>query len=88
MLSISEAIPNMSRIICATLADDGDGVIFRSYTAPNDAKEANSSSGVPTSNDFPTISILEAARATSAAPTYLPNVKVKDKNGKRGELSG
>lgn len=60
--------------MCSTLADKGETVLFRSYEPPTDV--------IPTTRDvrdadFSDITIIEAARATSAAPTYLPQMVIK-----------
>lgn len=59
--------------MCSTLADKGETVLFRSYEPPADV--------IPTTRDvrdadFSDITIIEAARATSAAPTYLPEMVI------------
>ena len=61
--------------MCATLADKGESILLRNYNplfAPlpvsTGAKDLN----------FKTITIKEAARATSAAPTYLKEVKIQN----------
>jgi predicted acylesterase/phospholipase RssA len=47
-------------------------VLFRSYTPPNDARPS------PLRNfDYSKVTIAEAARATSAAPTYLPQMIIQ-----------
>ncbi|KAK4544432.1 hypothetical protein LTR36_004323 [Oleoguttula mirabilis] len=59
--------------MCATLAEKGESILLRSYTQPEDAKPIShlprekSEEGCVNS-----IKIVQAARATSAAPIYLP----------------
>ncbi|KAK4565827.1 hypothetical protein LTR86_003676 [Recurvomyces mirabilis] len=63
--------------MCATLKDKGECVLMRSYIQPSDAvpyssvvKQASAGGGDDTPiNNIP---IVTAARATSAAPVYLP----------------
>lgn len=67
----------MGRFMCATLADRGESILLRNYSpafAP-----------VPISTgasdlDFSKITIKEAARATSAAPTYLKQATIQGLN--------
>ncbi|OAG11103.1 FabD/lysophospholipase-like protein [Paraphaeosphaeria sporulosa] len=61
-------------LLCSTLVERGETILFRSYDLPNDAG--------PVTNDikdvdFSNVTIHEAARATSAAPTYLPEVIIE-----------
>lgn len=60
--------------MCSTLVERGETMLFRSYDLPDDAG--------PVTNDvkdvdFSKVTILEAARATSAAPTYLPEMVIE-----------
>ncbi|KAK5446542.1 hypothetical protein LTS15_009881 [Exophiala xenobiotica] len=61
-------------LMCSTLADKGETILFRSYDPPRDAEPVTSGVNV---GDFADVTILEAARATSAAPTYLPEMIIK-----------
>lgn len=54
--------------MCATSTDRESAELFRSYEPPSDVKD-----------EFEVITVKEAALATSAAPTYLPAVKVMNK---------
>jgi hypothetical protein len=62
------------RLMCSTLADKGETILFRSYDPPRDAEPVTSGVNV---GDFADVTIREAARATSAAPTYLPEMIIK-----------
>jgi predicted acylesterase/phospholipase RssA len=68
--------------MCATLADKGECILFRSYKAPEDAKPISSKALAATKTHkgdlINQIDIATASRATSAAPTYLPEVVWKD----------
>lgn len=59
--------------MCSTLADKGETMLFRSYQPPSDAAPVSTAAR---SADFSDISILEACRATSAAPTYFPPMNI------------
>jgi predicted acylesterase/phospholipase RssA len=61
--------------MCSTLAEKGETILFRSYSPPPDSTPV--SSGVR-DMDFSDVTIQEAARATSAAPTYLPEMIIKN----------
>ena len=61
--------------MCSTLVERGETILFRSYTPPDDG---NPLSQRVKAADFNDVSIEDAARATSAAPTYLPEMKIKD----------
>ena len=77
--------------MCATRTDLGEAALLRSYTNGNvedspaeevDVKESNEvykrqHPAVKTAVGFEDITIWEAARATSAAPTYFPEMKFK-----------
>jgi hypothetical protein len=77
--------------MCATRTDLGEVAILRSYTSGNvgdgptggsDTKESNEvykeqHPTVKAAVGFEDITICEAARATSAAPTYFPEMKFK-----------
>ncbi|EMC91470.1 hypothetical protein BAUCODRAFT_127370 [Baudoinia panamericana UAMH 10762] len=57
--------------MCATVKDEGESVLLRSYTRPEGAAPVRSP--VVDENDLVnSIKIVPAARATSAAPGYLP----------------
>ena len=64
--------------MCATVADKGETVLFRSYPLPKDSEPQSETAKLV---DHDKISIREACRATSAAPTYLPAMDIPDKNG-------
>ncbi|KEY68262.1 hypothetical protein S7711_07017, partial [Stachybotrys chartarum IBT 7711] len=58
--------PETTRMfMCATSATHECAELFRSYTPPRSVQDK-----------FPGISVRDAALATSAAPTYLPKVKI------------
>jgi predicted acylesterase/phospholipase RssA len=57
------------RFVCAVRKDNDDTVLFRNYPRPSDANEGNESEDA---------TILQTARATSAAPFYFPAAKVGD----------
>jgi predicted acylesterase/phospholipase RssA len=62
-------------MMCATLADKGESILFRTYDAPADAEPVSGSAKDRFgSGTLAKIPITEAALATSAAPTYLPEV--------------
>lgn len=72
------------RFMCSTLATRGQTIVFRSYS--DDASNAilqlrsipTTSNTLPqTDMSFQNIRIKEAARATSAAPTYLPPMLIE-----------
>jgi predicted acylesterase/phospholipase RssA len=77
------------RFMCATLEERGESILLRSYPTPKDAipvsqmgqdlfkKELTEFEGP----DIDRMSISIAARATSAAPTYFPDVKLNLKEG-------
>lgn len=54
--------------MCATRIDRGEAVLFRTYTPPADVLPSQ----------FDDVDITSAACATSAAPTFLPAVKIED----------
>lgn len=61
--------------MCATLADEGESVLFRSYVPRRDAEPISAGAkGASRDRKLENVSISVAARATSAAPTYLPEV--------------
>jgi patatin-like phospholipase/acyl hydrolase len=61
--------------MCATLADKGESILLRSYSAPEDSTPVSSIARQASDEGaIEGISISTAARATSAAPTYLPEV--------------
>jgi predicted acylesterase/phospholipase RssA len=60
--------------MCATMADKGEAILLRSYTPPDPDDSAPVSSGAR-NVDFTRMTISQAARATSAAPTYLPELE-------------
>lgn len=61
--------------MCSTLAAKGESILFRNYTLSEQAGAAPVSTKARLA-DFSDISIMDAAKATSAAPTYLPEVKL------------
>lgn len=64
--------------MCSTLCNRGESILLRSYVAPKDAKPVSSGAKkLSDEGELEGISIGLAARATSAAPTYLPQVKWK-----------
>jgi predicted acylesterase/phospholipase RssA len=77
--------------MCATRTDLGEAAILRSYTGGNAEDASTEGSDTKESNEvykkqhptvkaavgFEDITIWEAARATSAAPTYFPEMKFK-----------
>ncbi|EXJ89502.1 hypothetical protein A1O3_02569 [Capronia epimyces CBS 606.96] len=63
--------------MCATLADKGESILLRNYDPPFAPLPV--SAGAKDLN-FNTISIKDAARATSAAPTYLKQVNIQGLN--------
>lgn len=65
----------MNRLLCSTLVNKGETILFRSYTPPPDGTPV--SGIVRDDNFFKDITIVDAARATSAAPTYLPEMDIK-----------
>lgn len=65
------------RFMCATLADKGESILLRNYDPPFAPSPV--SAGAQDLN-FSTITIKEAARATSAAPTYLKEVNIQSLN--------
>lgn len=74
-------ITDETRLMCSTLADVGETILFRSYDPPAD--------GYPVSTAargawFSRISILEACRATSAAPTYFPPMDIEVNTAAQG----
>jgi predicted acylesterase/phospholipase RssA len=63
-----------SRFMCATLVDRGETVLFRSYpTCDEDCKPQE----VERKGLLARATIKQAARATSAAPTYLPEMCIE-----------
>jgi predicted acylesterase/phospholipase RssA len=68
--------------MCSTLQERGESILLRSYTPPADASPV--SEGGKSLFEFKTVESLNisvAARATSAAPLYFPEVPVKTKDG-------
>jgi predicted acylesterase/phospholipase RssA len=64
--------------MCATLTDKGESVLFRSFSPYSDAEPVSSvAKQAYQDGTLGDISISYAARATSAAPTYLPEVDYK-----------
>lgn len=57
--------------MCSTLVDRGETILFRSYKPPSDGEPLRSGA------NFSDVSINDASRATSAAPTYLPEMIIK-----------
>lgn len=62
------------RFICATLADKGETVLFRTYKPPSDCR---SMSEIGNKIKHDKVTIKEACRATSAAPTWLPDIWIQ-----------
>ncbi|KAK8121267.1 hypothetical protein PG999_005387 [Apiospora kogelbergensis] len=72
LLQSDEKKPKM--FMCATLEDHDNKVLLKSYHVPYDEKAPRE--GIK--HDFwDSITILQAARATSAAPLYLPKAEYK-----------
>jgi predicted acylesterase/phospholipase RssA len=64
--------------MCATLTGKGESVLFRSFTPYADAKPVSSEAKEAYEDgEIEGIDISTASRATSAAPTYLPEVPWK-----------
>lgn len=61
------------RLMCATAVDVGETVLFRSYSPPSDSSPQSQNAK---DIDHSKITIKEACRATSAAPTFLPPMKI------------
>jgi hypothetical protein len=60
-------------LMCATVADKGETMLFRSYAVPPDSEPQSETAR---SINHASITIKEACRATSAAPTYLPPMDI------------
>ena len=60
--------------MCATLADKGESILLRNYDPPFPALPVSTGAR---DLDVNTVTIKEAARATSAAPTYLKEAKIQ-----------
>ncbi|KPI42375.1 Calcium-independent phospholipase A2-gamma [Cyphellophora attinorum] len=60
-------------LMCATVADKGETMLFRSYAVPPDSKPQSETAK---SINHASITIKQACRATSAAPTYLPPMDI------------
>ncbi|KAF2863270.1 FabD/lysophospholipase-like protein [Piedraia hortae CBS 480.64] len=59
--------------VCATLQDKGESMLLRSYAQPKDACPiTDAAKAASESGAVSRIDIISAARATSAAPIYLP----------------
>jgi predicted acylesterase/phospholipase RssA len=72
------------RILCSTLADRGESILFRSYDMPHDDTPVSIKGRTLLKlNGIENISIKTAAQATSAAPTYFPDVVLKGENGEK-----
>ena len=64
--------------MCATVAAKGETVLFRSYRLPADSlPQSETAKDV----DHDNLTITQACRATSAAPTYLPAMEIPSKSG-------
>jgi len=63
--------------MCATLADQGESILFRNYSVPLDPGPVSSAAK---SFKFEEVTIGDACRATSAAPTYLPEINIQGLN--------
>lgn len=69
---------HVDRIVCATLAEKGESIRFRSYTTTQFESPIRGQIGETdhaTLAQMKDVSILTAATATSAAPTFLPPVQ-------------
>jgi patatin-like phospholipase/acyl hydrolase len=67
--------PRGNMFMCATMADQGEAAILRSYVPPDPSKDIEGlPSGLPPPPDLRNLTVAQACRATSAAPTYLPEV--------------
>jgi hypothetical protein len=73
--------------MCATLQNRGESMLMRAYLPPADAipvsKEAQALADFRSAQK---LTITEATRATSAAPTYFPELNVKTKDGPPAEF--
>jgi len=68
-------------MMCSTLCDRGECILLRSYDTPEDAKPISwDAKAAAEDNGLAKIPITIAARATSAAPTYLPQVTWENMN--------
>ena len=63
--------------MCATLADKGESILLRNYDPPFPAVPVSAGAR---DLDVSIITIKEAARATSAAPTYLKQADIQGLN--------
>ena len=67
--------PLGNMFMCATMADQGEAAILRSYVPPEPSRDIEGlPSGLPPPPNLRGLTIAQACRATSAAPTYLPEV--------------
>jgi hypothetical protein len=67
--------------MCATLQERGESVLLRSYPMPKDAQPVSQNGeALHDVGGIENISIKIAARATSAAPTYFPDVELPGKD--------
>jgi len=73
--------------MCSTLTNKGESMLFRNYALHDNASDALPVSTKAKQADFSDITIVDAARATSAAPVYLPEVSlmrtISDSRGKQ-----
>jgi predicted acylesterase/phospholipase RssA len=60
--------------MCATLAEKGEAILFRSYDFPKKAAPVSGGAKDDYFEEIDNIDISTAGRATAAAPTYLPAV--------------
>jgi hypothetical protein len=60
-------------LMCATVANKGETMLFRSYAVPPDSEPQSETARLV---DHASITIKEACRAASAAPTYLPPMDI------------
>ncbi|TKA64347.1 hypothetical protein B0A55_09546 [Friedmanniomyces simplex] len=67
--------------MCATVKEKGESILLRSYPRPQDAGPVTRAAREETLVNG--IDIVSAARATSAAPTYLPEEKWETANPNR-----
>ncbi|RMZ77382.1 hypothetical protein DV737_g4393, partial [Chaetothyriales sp. CBS 132003] len=65
--------PSGMMLMCATVTEKGEAVLFRSYPLPADSRP-QSETAKKIRHDQ--ITLKQACRATSAAPTYLPEMLI------------
>ncbi|RMZ86768.1 hypothetical protein DV736_g6010, partial [Chaetothyriales sp. CBS 134916] len=69
------AKPSGMMLMCATVAEKGETVLFRSYELPADSRPQSETARKIRHDQ---ITLKQACRATSAAPTYLPEMWIGD----------